>query len=215
MTRMIVIRHGESLGNLERRFYGHTDGGLTELGRKQAELAGEYLKDIKIDAAYCSDLSRAYETGKLALKYHGDIEIVPDKNLREIYAGDWENREFESLKSEYVDDYGVWLNDISNCRTTNGESFSELSKRVNDEMWKIAKENEGKTVLIATHATPIRTMISKWKDLNAKEIAELGWVKNASVNIADYDTENNTVNIVLLNEASFLGDLSTQLPKNV
>ena len=94
MTRFIVIRHGESLGNLEERFYGHTNGGLTERGREQAHLAAEYLRDIKIDAAYASDLIRAYETGAIIALPHG-LTPIPDPKLREIFAGKWEDRPFD------------------------------------------------------------------------------------------------------------------------
>ena len=54
-----MIRHGQSIGNLNRVYLGHTDWDLTELGYKQAELVCEYLKDEKIDIIYSSDLIRA------------------------------------------------------------------------------------------------------------------------------------------------------------
>ena len=63
-TELYLIRHGQSLGNFERRFLGHTDLDLTPLGYKQAQCAAAFFKDIKIDAVYSSDLLRAFNTAK-------------------------------------------------------------------------------------------------------------------------------------------------------
>ena len=105
MTRIIFVRHGESVGNLERRFYGNFDKGLTDLGRQQADKAGEYiLENYKLDTAYASDLDRAYETGEIIAKKQG-LTPIPDKGLREIYAGLWENRLFDELMTEFDDTY--------------------------------------------------------------------------------------------------------------
>ena len=89
MTRFIFVRHGQSIGNLTGRFLGQYDGALTDLGRRQAERAAEFLRDERIDEAFASDLSRAYETGKIIAEPHGIIP-VPDKALREI--GVFKNR---------------------------------------------------------------------------------------------------------------------------
>lgn len=215
MTRMIFVRHGESPGNHYRRFFGHHDEGLTETGKQQANRAGEYLKDTKIDAAYASDLGRAFETGQRIAAFHDELTLVPDTQLREIFAGDWENALFAELDTKFHEDYQTWMNDLWNSRPTCGESVRELTERVRNEVWKIAKAHEGQTVLIATHATPIRTLACEWLGEPYENMTKTGWVKNASVSVIDYDTEKNTTEVVLLGETSFLGDLVTSLPKNV
>lgn len=215
MTRMIFVRHGESPGNHLRRFFGHHDEGLTEVGQEQANRAGEYLKDTKIDAAYASDLPRAFETGERVLAHHEGVTPIPDAQLREIFAGQWENVPFSELDAKFHEDYEIWMSDPWNSGPTGGESVRELTERVRKEVWRIAKEHAGQTVLIATHATPIRTMICEWMGEPYENMKQFNWVKNASVSIVDYDTDNETTNIVLLGETSFLGDLVTALPKNV
>ena len=100
MTRMIFVRHGESVGNLERRFYGNFDKGLTELGKRQADKTGEYiLNNYKLDIAYASDLGRAFETGRIIAEKQG-LTPIPDTGLREIYAGIWENMLFDDIMKE-------------------------------------------------------------------------------------------------------------------
>lgn len=215
MTRMIFVRHGESVGNLERRFYGNFDKGLTELGRKQADKTGEYLLEkYKLDIAYGSDLGRAFETGEIIAGKQG-LRVIPDKGLREIYAGVWENELFDEIMVKYADEYAVWKNDIWNSRPVDGETVRELCERVKKAVWDIAQKNDGKTVLIATHATPIRTLECEWRGEPYEAMKDHPWVKNASVSVIDYDTENNTVIPVVIGEAEFMGDMITTLPKNI
>ena len=212
MTRMIFVRHGESTGNETHRFYGHFDGGLTERGRAQARATAEYLKDYKIDIAYGSDLSRAFETGSIIAEPHG-LVVIPDKELREIYAGEWDNLLFEEIGEKYPVEFGLWKADIWNAMPVGGEKVSDVAKRVRREVWRLARENEGKTVLIATHATPVRSLVCEWLGMADEQMKEINWVKNASVSIVDYDTENNTVKPVVIGEAEFLGDIATEFAK--
>lgn len=215
MTRMIFVRHGESVGNLEKRFYGNFDKGLTDLGRRQADKAGEYiLKNYKLDIAYGSDLGRAFETGEIIAKKQG-LTVIPDKGLREIYAGVWENMLFDDIIAEYSEAYGFWKNDIYNSQPVDGEMVCDLCKRVKEAVWSIAEKNDGKTVLIATHATPIRTLECEWRGEPYENMKEHPWVKNASVSVIDYDIEKRSVTPVVIGEAGFMGDMITELPKNI
>ncbi len=214
MTKIIFVRHGQSVGNLEGRFYGHCDGALTEKGREQARKAAEYLKDTRIDVAYASDLIRAFETGKIVAEGHG-LDVIPDSELRELYAGEWENRKFEELPVRFPESIRIWVTDIGNSRPDGGESVRELSERIRRAVWRIAEENEGKNVLIATHATPIRALACEWQGKAIEEMQNIEWVKNASVTIVNYDTVNHTTEVELYDEASFMGDMITALPKGV
>lgn len=215
MTRMIFVRHGESIGNLERRFYGSYDKGLTELGKKQADMAGDYiLSNYKLDAAYASDLGRAFETGSIIAKKQ-KLSPIPDAGLREIYAGIWENMLFDEIMVKYEEQYRIWKTDIWNSIPVEGESVKELCKRIKEAVWKIAEANDGKTVLIATHATPIRTLECEWLGEPYESMKDHPWVKNASVSVIDYDIENHTVKPSVIGEAAFMGDMSTALPRNI
>ncbi len=209
MTRMIIVRHGQSTGNLGGRFLGHYDGELTNLGRRQAERAADYLKNEKIDIAYASDLSRAYETGSIIAVPHRLVPIK-DQNLREIFAGKWENVEFTKIAEQYPDDWKLWLDDAFRSRPTDGESVMELMTRVTSEFWKIASENNGKTVLVATHATPIRTLMREWQEMGALEGGPK-WVSNASVTTVEYYPESHTVKVIKLSDSSFLEGMRTDL----
>ena len=156
MTKLVLVRHGESEANHIRAFAGHYNAKLTNLGHLQAEATAEYIKShFYITKVYASDLSRAFETGKAIAKASG-VPIVENQALREIRAGEWEGKLIADLLVQYEKDYGVWRTDIGNATATGGESVTELLDRVSDELESIAKAHPGEEIAIATHATPIR-----------------------------------------------------------
>ena len=207
MTNLIVIRHGQSVANEEDKFAGHSDFDLTDLGRKQAELAAEYVRaHFKVDAAYASDLKRAYNTAVPSARAFG-LEVKGDKGLREIYAGKWESMPFSQVISDYADDFVIWRDDFASAYCPGGETVAELSERVYNTVARICEEHDGETVLIATHASPVRAIQSAASGSSTSDIA---FVANASINLFTY--ENGKLSVKELNIVEHLGDLRTDLP---
>ncbi len=213
MTRLIFVRHGQSLGNLNRTFLGHTDLDLSEKGYAQAEKTAAYIAArYTVDEIYASDLLRAYHTGEAAAKKLS-LPVKTDRRLREIFAGAWENRTFDDIEHTFRDDYAVWQNDIGNACCTDGESTAELFDRVLPCVREIAEQNDRKTVLVATHATVIRALTCEFLSIPLSQMHTVAWVGNASVSTIRYDAGKWTVEV--LGDDSFLGELSSRLPKNV
>lgn len=210
--RLIFVRHGQSMGNLNNTYLGHTDLDLSPLGKKQAELTCEFLSKREIHKIYSSDLLRAYNTALPLAKYKN---IVPVKSalLREIYAGKWENHLFSQLKEEFKESYGVWLNDIGSSHPDGGESVAELQKRIVSEVTRIAGENDGKTVAVFTHATPIRTLFAYIRGKSREQIKDVPWATNASVSEAVYD--NGKFTEICYSRDDFLSAVATGFPKDV
>lgn len=213
MTRLIFVRHGYSEGNLLGEFHGHMDGDLTDLGHEQAERVGVYLKDRKIDVAYSSDLRRAYKTALHITKYHG-IEPIKDENLREIYAGEWEGKKFSELEKDYPELYGTWRSDPADFVSIDGESMREVYDRLKNEVERIVGENRGKTVLVATHATPLRCLACTWLGKPLSEFNSVAWMNNAAISEIDY-ADDGTITPIVINYTEHLGDLVTALPKTI
>lgn len=215
MTTLILVRHGESEANRQSIFAGHLDAVLMPKGVEQARITAEYVvQNYKVDKVYASDLKRAYETGKCVSDLL-HIDIIPEKDLREIDAGSWNGESFEVLltDSRFADDYHVWMTDIGKSRCTDGESVKELSERVMNCLNRIADENDGKTVAVATHATPIRIFQTLVQTGTLSQMKNIPWVSNASVTVAEY--ENGNWILKLVSEDSHLGQARTDLPKNV
>lgn len=209
---LLFIRHGQSLGNMVRSFLGHTDLDLSPLGYEQAQCVGNYLNKRHIDKIYSSDLIRAYHTSLPTSRLKG-IPVVTDKNLREIHAGKWENRYSAELKEEFKETYGVWLNDVGNSCPDCGESVADLRKRIIAQVTEIAEANDGKTVAIFTHATPIRVLFSYTKSESLDDVKNLPWATNASVSEAVY--ENGKFTEVYYSKDNYLENIRTQMPKNI
>ncbi len=210
-TKFIVIRHGFSVSNLEKRFTGSYDVELDETGVLQAERCAAALKDERIDKIYTSDLKRAYNTAMPIAVSHS-LEPIKDKLLREIFAGEWEGIPFSELEEKYAEDYFVWKNDKGRAVCTGGESVAEMSRRVLAELDRIARENDGKTVCVATHATPIRALCTFALGKRVEDMQSVDWVSNASISIFEY--ENGIFTPIEINRTSHLGELVTALPQN-
>ncbi|MBE6596493.1 MAG: histidine phosphatase family protein [Ruminococcaceae bacterium] len=213
MTRFILIRHGESEANRNNIFAGHLNADLQNKGVRQAELTAKYIVDnYKVDRVYASDLIRAFKTGKCVADLLG-IEVIPNKGLREIEAGVWDGLRFDELPYKYPKEFDIWINDIGNSYCPGGERVAQVAERFIGTLRDIASENDGKTVVIATHATPIRTLQTfiEYGDLAKMQIVP--WVSNASVTVVEY--EDGQWKCTLLSYDEHLGELRTVLPARI
>ncbi len=213
MTTLLLIRHGESEANRNKVFGGQINPDLQERGVMQAEITAKFIaENYKVDKIYSSDLKRAFRTAE-ALSRLLNIEIKAEKRLREIYAGKWEGVKFEDIEATYPEEYNVWLTDIGNSVCGGGETVRELGDRILGILTEIAEENDGKTVAIATHATPIRALQSLIETGGLSQMKNIKWVTNASVTVVTYD--NGKWKMVNVSMDEHLEKLKTNLPPNV
>lgn len=213
MTTLLLIRHGESEANRCGIFAGQIDVELQNKGIEQAMKTAEYIAEhYTVDRVYASDLKRAYKTGKIIADLL-KVDLISNEKLREIYAGEWQGKKFDDLVANYSKDYSCWLNDIGNCSCTGGESVKQLGLRVVEALTEIAKKNDGKTVVIATHATPIRTTQCLLKGLSLDVMKNIPWVSNASVTEIVY--KDGEWNFVKVGEDKHLRKIKTSFPANV
>ena len=187
MTRLILLRHGQSEANLAHWFAGHTDAFLTELGHRQAAAAADYLLAHEhIDAIYASDLTRAMDTARPTAAAFS-LPITPERGLREIFAGEWEGVPFSRLDTDYHDDRAKWYDDLSHALCTGGETVAEVFTRVGETAVRIAEANEGKTVLLASHWTPVLSLVCRAMHHPLAQIMECPEPRNASLQIIRYE----------------------------
>lgn len=211
-TTLLIVRHGESLGNRDERFLGHTDLGLSELGKRQAAALGAALCGRRIDAVYSSDLCRAADTVAPAAADRG-LPILLRRDLREIYAGDWEGRRFDDLITEWPEERAVWKTDIGRACPPHGERVADLYERAFAAITAIAAENPGRTVLIGTHATPVRAITARLLGLGVLGMAEIPWAPNASITTVVFRDGVATLDSPA--DASHLADLVNEVPKKI
>ena len=211
MTRIIIIRHGQSEANAHDLFAGHSDFDLTDFGKEQARRAANYLKENeKVAAIYSSDLLRAYHTACPIGESLG-LPVIKDTSLREIYAGSWESLSFPYIAETYPEAFAVWRNDYSNARPVGGESTAEVYGRIIPHVISIAKRHDGQTVVLATHATVLRAFDAFSRGFSATETGKVHFAHNASINIYECDEKGATP--VMTDITEHLGDLISTLPK--
>ena len=188
-TKIILIRHGQSIGNLAKRFLGHTDLDLSELGYIQANCTAEHLKKEKIDAIYSSDLIRAYNTALPHAKIRG-LDIISSVNLRETYVGEWENMLVDDIIEKWGREFFVdqWVNNFGRHIFPGGESTEQGGKRFFEEILRICSENEGKTILITAHAAVIRVFWALISNVSLDDIcSKIAFPTNASYSVCYYN----------------------------
>ena len=207
-----LIRHGESTSNVDKTFTGQLDAELTELGRRQAAAIASYFLGRHIDRIYASDLSRAYETAQPLSKI-SRVPIEKNKAFREIYGGKWEGEKFAQLQYMYPEDYALWRNDIGTARPTGGESIQEIAKRTTEAVEAIVKEHPDENIVIATHACPIRVMLSTWLTGGVEHMQGTSWVPNASISIVEY--KDGKFMPIQMGITEHLADMITNLPDKI
>ena len=212
MTRILLVRHGQSEANLQKVFAGSWDCSLTPLGISQADITAQYImQHYSVDRIYSSDLQRAYLTGKSLADRLG-TDVIPMRELREIYAGLWEQTSFDQLPIMYPVSYTAWLNDIGNAVCDEGESVAQLQHRVVQTLVDIASSNPDKTVVIVTHGTPIRAIQCFCEGKTLQQMKDVPWVSNASV--TELIFENQRLKIDNVSYDAHLGALTSVLPAN-
>ena len=132
-------------------------------------------------------------------------------------AGEWEKMKFTDIEKLYPNEHHLWMHDLANFGCPNGETIKELAYRINKAFEDVAKAYPGKTILVGTHATPLRCMGCVWQRKPLDQVHNLNWVPNASVSVVDYDPETLEFELLAYAYSEHLEkeNLLTELPKNI
>ncbi|MCX5716498.1 MAG: histidine phosphatase family protein, partial [Candidatus Omnitrophica bacterium] len=159
-VNLYVIRHGESTWNSQNRIQGHSDPGLSKLGRLQARLLAKRFKKIKIDKIYASPLARALETAEIMAKALGR-KVIKDAQFKEIKLGDWEGKTPEEINRLYQNRYDKWLRlGPTKIRIPKAEGVSAFRSRAAKAFYETIKKNPDKDVMVVTHGGVISALLA-------------------------------------------------------
>ena len=159
-TTFILIRHGETKWNLERRMQGQTDVPLNATGEKQAEQLSNYLRNYPIHIFYSSPLKRTHQTTRIIRKHHHDAPLFFHDALKERSFGLSEGKTYEELSIEYpVLSFSRSWN-YPQFQIPGGERLIDVYRRGNEFIHEIIEKERGKTVAIVAHGVIMRCMIS-------------------------------------------------------
>ncbi|MFG2270658.1 bifunctional RNase H/acid phosphatase [Streptomyces chartreusis] len=157
----VLLRHGETPLTPQKRFSGSggTDPSLSDVGREQAERVGAALaRRGTVQAVVASPLTRTRETAGIVAAHLG-LDVTVDDGLRETDFGAWEGLTFGEVRERYADDLNAWLADPEARPTGDGESFAATATRIAATRDKLVAAYAGRTVLLVSHVTPIKTFV--------------------------------------------------------
>ncbi|MGN9782967.1 bifunctional RNase H/acid phosphatase [Nonomuraea sp. ZG12] len=158
-TSLVLLRHGETPLSVERRFSGLGDPDLTPNGLAQATAAAEKLSrdPYRPDVIVTSPLTRARQTAQAVAARTGlDYEV--DEDLRETDFGAWEGHTFTEVQRRWPAELAAWLTD-PDTPPPGGESFATVARRVERAQQRLKDTYEGRTILVVSHVTPIKTLL--------------------------------------------------------
>jgi probable phosphoglycerate mutase len=159
-TQLIVVRHGESTFNRDRRWQGQSqDAILSDLGWRQADCVAAALAAVSAKALFSSDLTRSMQTG-VPLAAATGLPIYPDVRLREISAGRWTNRLTDDVLLEEPDRVKAWNESPATTSLPDGEGLAAAQSRILASVYEHAPAYVGETIIIATHGAILQTLMA-------------------------------------------------------
>ncbi|HWO71942.1 MAG TPA: histidine phosphatase family protein [Dehalococcoidia bacterium] len=176
--RLVLVRHGESVGNFENRLQGQADFDLTERGRKQAELTADRLLDLGVRAVYTSHLLRAHQT---ALIFGERLGVEPEllHDVSEYHFGELSGQTYAEIRERF----GAATNPAD--RVYPGEEGREaFFQRVTQALWKVVDAHPGETVAVVSHGGPIALFCQLVLGLPYKRPMPFS-INNCSLNIIE------------------------------
>ncbi|MGW5968922.1 bifunctional RNase H/acid phosphatase [Streptomyces sp. NPDC055186] len=200
----VLLRHGETPLTPQKRFSGSggSDPSLSDIGREQAEKTAAHLaRRGTVQAIVASPLARTRETAGVIAARLG-LDVTVDDGLRETDFGAWEGLTFAEVRERHPDDLNAWLSSPDAEPTGGGESFAATANRVAAARDRLTAAYAGRTVLLVTHVTPIKTFVRLALGAPPEALFRME-LSAASLSAVAYYADGNA-SVRLFNETSHL-----------
>jgi broad specificity phosphatase PhoE len=206
-TNVLLIRHGQSRGNAERRFGGHTATPLSSRGRQQAQATALTLKSESVTAIYSSDLARAMDTAQPLAKLTG-LSINGTSAFRERDVGVMEGLTFEDAAQQHPEQYAALLRRDFEYVLSGGESYRQLLDRARQKLDEIIDENRGGRIAVFSHTGTICILaLHLMGALDAPELKPV-WISSANCGISRFELRNDGfIRVLALNDTNHLSGI--------
>ncbi len=184
--RLLLVRHGETDWNRQSRFQGQIDIPLNENGKAQAQKAADFLKDVAIDFAVTSPLSRPRETAEIILQHHPHLTLAEDPGLKEIGHGLWEGKLEAEIQAEFGDTLQQWKVAPETVQMPEGENLQQVWDR-SVAAWEAIVQNapDQSTGMVVAHDAVNKCILCHVLGLEPKDIWAIKQ-GNGAVTVIDY-----------------------------
>lgn len=206
-TNVLLIRHGQSKGNAERRFGGHTATPLSARGRNQAIATARTLKSESITVIYSSDLARAMETAKPLANMTG-LAVNGTTAFRERDVGVMEGLTFEDAAQQHPEQYAALLRRDFEYVLSGGESYRQLLDRARQKLDEIIEKHRGGRIAVFSHTGTICILaLHLMGALDAPELKPV-WISSGNCGITRFELrDDGFVRVLTVNDTSHLANL--------
>ncbi len=207
-TNVLLIRHGQSRGNAERRFGGHTATPLSARGRNQALATARTLKSESVTAIYSSDLARAMETAQPLSRLTG-LPVHGTSAFRERSVGVMEGLTFEDAAQKHPEQYAALLRRDFEHVLTGGESYRQLLDRSGEKLDEIIATHRGGRIAVFSHTGTICILaLHLMGALDAPELKPV-WIATANCGITRFELRTDGfVRVLAVNDTRHLEGVS-------
>jgi broad specificity phosphatase PhoE len=172
MTRLILIRHGETDWNTEGRWQGQIDLPINARGLQQAKEIAEEFRGSGIEAIYASDLQRALQTAEIISHVTG-VPVQIDARLREIHQGQWQGLQVGEIKERFADAFHNRQQNPLSVAAPGGETAQEVRERVIQAMEEIVGRHLCETVVLVMHGFTIAVTLAHYKNIPFEQVWDL------------------------------------------
>ncbi len=203
-TRLILVRHGETIANRSFRYIGSSDEPLSEHGVTQAQQLAEALAILPIKAVYSSPLERAYRTAIPIAERHG-LEARRLDALREMSFGSWESltrAEVLARSEEDARQLRAWEQDAT-IAPPGGESFAAMQQRVREAVERLVQEHPDQTIALVSHVGPIKVLLCEAMGAPLSSAFRI-FLDPATISVVDWRDRDHAV-VRLVNSHAHLG----------
>lgn len=208
VTRLYLIRHGQSAGNAEGRFGGHSATPLSDLGREQARLTAQALARENISAIYASDLLRTMQTAE-PLAELLNIPVVATPAFRERHVGVLEGLTFDESKEAHPRDYYALVNRNIHHVITNGESYRHLLRRATGELRNILRTHQGEKIAVYSHTGVICFLTLNLIGAINRYTKQTPWLVTSNCGINRFEIRGrNNVRVMAMNDLRHLSHIT-------
>ena len=206
MSRVYLVRHGQTAWNVGEIFRGRADIPLDETGKREVHLAGETLRNETLHAVYSSPLSRSMETAENIAKFH-DISVTPLDAIVDISYGEWEGLGNQEVQQKYPELHALWLSEPHKVLFPGGESLDEVRSRTIAALDDLLVKHQEENFALVAHRVPNKVICCALLGLDNSHFWRIQQ-DTASTNLFVY--RNGQWIISYLNDTSYLKSLGKE-----
>lgn len=206
-VRILLVRHGETVANLEGRWQGQTDSPLTERGRAQARLLAQALEHEPLTAVFSSDLGRAMATAEQVASAHG-LVVQPESRLRELNVGQWTGRNRAEIQAMDPEQWRLWAEQPAMARISGGETLEAAQQRALAFFDERMPAYAGRTVLVVTHGAVGQAVLIHAMGQSVQALWLEERLDNCQISRLEWDSETG-LELIELSDTRHLADVGS------